>query len=72
METLELLLYCCLFVFGIILFPVLIQGIASVDMTLWTFAGHEGVAAFLNIFPYIFLMAMTVGPVSMVLRSRTK
>lgn len=72
MDTVELLVYACLFVFGIILCPVMIQAIAATDMTLWTFAGHEGVAAFLGIFPYIFLIGMTVGPVTMALRAKKK
>lgn len=72
MDQMELLVYCCLFVFGIILFPVMIQGVAAVDMSLWTFAGHEGVSAFLGVFPYIYLTGIIVGPLYMVLRSKKK
>jgi len=72
METVDLLIYCAVFVFGIILFPIMIQGIAAVDMTAWTFAGHAEVASFLTVFPYLFLIGMITGPLYMILRLRSK
>ncbi len=71
-DTLELIVYCSLFVFGVILFPVLIQTIAATDMTVWTFSGHEGVAAFLTVFPYMFIIAMILGPAYMIMRLKQK
>jgi hypothetical protein len=70
MEISDILLYMIMMVFGVGFSALLIHEIASTDMTTWTFTGHEIAAGVLQVFPYIFLMAIIAFPVYHIMRHK--
>lgn len=70
MDMKTLLVYVVLFAFGILLFIVIQQAVSTTDMSVWTFEGHEGIASFLTVFPYIFLLAVILTPVYMIVEKK--
>lgn len=68
METKDTLVYVCIMVIGIILFPIIQSNISETNMGAWTFSGHEGVASFLSAFPYLFLLSMILVPSYLIIK----
>jgi len=63
MEEQQMFFILMLMVFAIFLFIPIQNSIINLDIESWTFTGHEQVALFLPIFPYLYLVAVILIPV---------
>lgn len=63
MEVGKIVMYVFLFVIGIGQFIFLQQFMMGLDMSTWTFGGHELVSSLLPIMPTIFMIILAVVPV---------
>jgi len=70
MNLLKLFIYLLTMFFGIVLFVPLQQATMTTNYSLWTFTGHEAVAAFMPALPYIFLITLLLTPVYFIITGK--
>lgn len=67
-EIKEYLVYCLLFVFSVVMFILIMDNIQTVETAGWTFTGHEFVASFLPVVPYLWLVGSLSVPIYLIVR----
>jgi hypothetical protein len=48
----------CVLILGIILVPIIVDQVQSINTTLWNFTGHQGAVTMLNLLPFIFIIGI--------------
>jgi hypothetical protein len=48
----------CVLILGVIMLPIVVDQVMSINTTLWNFTGHQGAVTMLNLLPFIFIIGI--------------